>query len=134
MKSNSNTREFTKYDETPIEFAISTFQEIAQVISIRQVLKDDSESSSMQISEEDKIHFSDSVEPCSLDVIDENNDKELVTQESLLNSQISSTQKMIDAKLQRVTQVDALYELPFEGEWEELILPRSDCQTLYFLT
>lgn len=85
----------------------------------------------MQICEEDDKSFSFSIDPYCLDTITEKNGKELVAQELLLSSQLSPTR---NGKLQGITQVDALYELPFEGEWEELILPRSTCQEFYFNT
>jgi hypothetical protein len=130
MKHISSTSEIAKYNETSIEFEISSFQALAQVISRQQFYKDkDSEPNSMQICEDESFSFS--VDPYSLDEITEINAKELVAQELLLSSQLSPTH---NGKPQGITQVDALYELPFEGEWEELILPRSSCQGFYFNT
>jgi hypothetical protein len=106
-------------------FEISAFQELEQEISARQVFMY-SKSNSIQYQEEDENRFNVCIELQALNTMDKSNVKEMLVQESLLNYQSPVVHNTTDVKF----QVDALNELRFEGEWEELILPSSNFQDL----
>jgi hypothetical protein len=123
VKNSLSTRDFIRGEETIIDSTLNPFQEPEQAFFV-PILRDQcSEPSSMNIDDQDKISINDLVEPRT-----ERKSKDIIAQEFSINSQFSS------AQFQSVPHVDALYELPSEGEWEELILPRSDCQGFYFFT